>query len=147
IEHAHFMGRQRALVRLRLSTATEGFHVAYGAVWQELLERTIAADDPQAKDDLTGYVAPLWTLIHRLSSALSTAYAETVNSLQASLSDKRALVHEAMRSELIAADSAHEAVEALGFDRTGVFTVLVGSPVAAERAQQLATVLADLPVA
>lgn len=141
IDHARFMGRQRALAHLPLSVATEGYHVAYAAYWQELLRHAELHRDGRLKDALTGYVAPLWHWFHQMSAGFSSSYLETESSLQATRSDKRAVVHEALRSELIPADQAREAAESLGFAPASPATVIVASPLDPGAAPTVASLL------
>jgi hypothetical protein len=128
LEHAHFMGRQRALAGVRLSSATQGYHVAYGAVWRELLQLAEASEDAEIMTDLTRYVAPLWDWFQTVSGAFARAYLDTEASLKATRTDKRAILYEAFRSSLTSEDRAREAAVSLGFDPLGPFTVLVSSP-------------------
>lgn len=144
LTHARFMGRQRALAHVRLSTATEGYHVAYGAVWQELLHLAQASGDERAKEELTGYVTPLWTWFHQMSAAFTAAYLETESAMKATRSDTRAIVHEALRSDLVAEQRSQRAIAALGFEHQSPVTVLVSDPIDPGRASAAAARFADL---
>lgn len=137
IEHARFMGQQRALANLELAVATAGYYVAYGAVWQELLSLAEKTGDSQVKQELTGYVRPLWHWFREMNGAFATAYLQTQESMQVTRSDRRAIVHEAMRSGMGADRRSQEAAESLGFDAEGSFTVLFGSPIDPRHASEL----------
>lgn len=140
LDHARFMGRQRALAGLQLATATEAYHVAYGAVWRELLQ--IAESSTELpKESLTGYVAPLWEWFHQMSAAFSASYLETEQALRATRADMHAVVHEALRSDFVSEDRARTAATGLGIALDQPVTVLVSTPLGRDAATAVGSAL------
>jgi hypothetical protein len=142
LDHARFMGRQRALARLQLATATEAYHVAYGAVWRELVDIAESSSE-LSKDNLTGYVAPLWEWFHRMSGAFAASYLETEQALRATRADMHAVVHEALRSDFTADDRARRAAKGLGIALDHPVSVVVSSPLERDAAAVLNSALAQ----